>query len=418
MASRTITRPGLAGRVRSRAREIARQWTPPGWWPVQGPFTSIFVTGDGSAGWMPVSTSTALAVGAVYSALGYYADLIGTMPVRRFRGEAERLPLPPFAAAPAGIPIGWTDQIGQVIWSLLLRGNAYLIPTSFEQTNGYPAAFYVANPDAMTVSRAASGSIEYRERASVYAASPDDRIYIDPDPGELLHLRWQTPPGSFLGVGILDTQGGPGGQLAAAGATQRYAADLMANPVPPAILEHPLRLDAPQAAALQAQWSDSIARARAVPAVLSGGIKYSPLTVSASDVQLIESQRWNASAIASLFRLPPYYLAGDTGSSLTYSTVEGENTRLWTDALQPMANRLEAGIGGAWTPHGQRLRFVPDAFLRSQTLDRYNAHKIGLEAGFLTIDEVRALENLPPLEPETEPPPAGPPELMPGGGTP
>jgi HK97 family phage portal protein len=134
-----------------------------------------------------------------------------------------------------------------------------------------------------------------------------------------------------------------------------------------------------------------------MPAVLSGGIKYTPLTLTASDVQLIESRKWNATAIATLFGLPAYMLGGDTGSSLTYSTVEGENTRLWTDALQPMATRLERGIGGAWTPNGQRLRFVPDAILRSQTLDRYNAHKIALDAGFETVDEIRAFENLPPM---------------------
>jgi HK97 family phage portal protein len=139
--------------------------------------------------------------------------------------------------------------------------------------------------------------------------------------------------------------------------------------------------------------------------------------VTAADVQLIEQRKYNATQVATLFGLPPYLVGGDLGSSLTYATVEGENTRLWTDALQPMAMRLQRGIGGTWTPAGQRLQFIPDAILRSQTLDRYQAHKIGLEAGFLTVDEVRALENLPPLElePEPAPAPAPVPALPPGG---
>lgn len=404
-----------------RAREVFRQWSPPSWWPVPGPYTSVFVTDGSGFGWMPVTAQTALAVNAVYSALGYYADLIGTMPVRRYRGEWEQLPAPPFVAQPAGTPMGWTDEIGQVIWSLLLRGNAYLVPTSLDWT-GYPATFWVASPDQVEVSRLESGRIEYRIRWDGNRA--DDLVFINPSPDQLLHLRWQRPPGSFLGVGILDAAGGPGGSLAAATATQRYASDLMANPTPPAVLTHPLRLNAQQASDLQAQWAASVGRARAVPAVLSGGITYQPLTVSASDVQLIESQRWNATAVATLFKLPAYYLGGDTGSSMTYATVEGENTRLWTDALQPMAVRLQRGIGGAWCPNGQRLKFVPDAYLRSQTLDRYQAHKIALDAGFKTVDEVRALEDLPPLE--TEPlaaasqvtPPAPPPALPPGGAPP
>jgi HK97 family phage portal protein len=154
-----------------------------------------------------------------------------------------------------------------------------------------------------------------------------------------------------------------------------------------------------------------------VPAVLSGGIKYTPLTLTAGDVQLIESRKWNATAIATLFGLPPYMVGGEMGSSMTYSTVEGENTRLWTDALQPMAVRLERNLGGAWLPNGQRLRFVPDAILRTQTLDRYNAYKLALENGFATVDEVRALENMPPLEAPAPPAPAPLPALPAGGDT-
>jgi HK97 family phage portal protein len=181
--------------------------------------------------------------------------------------------------------------------------------------------------------------------------------------------------------------------------------------VPPAVLEHPLRLNSAQATELQTQWADSVARARSVPAVLSGGIKFSPLTVTPRDVQLIESRQWNATAIATLLGLPPYLLGGSTGDSLTYSTVEGENTRLWTNALQPMCVRLERAIGGAWTPAGQRLRFVPDALLRSQTLDRYQAHRIALGDGvaFATVDEIRSLENRGPM-PDAPPEPAPEPE--------
>jgi hypothetical protein len=38
-----------------------------------------------------------------------------------------------------------------------------------------------------------------------------------------------------------------------------------------------------------------------------------------------------------------------------------------------------------------------DALLRPDTKSRYEAHKIALDAGFLTLDEVRELENREPL---------------------
>ena len=367
---------------------------------LEGPFTSAIIYDEAG---VPFSYSlnrrTVLSIGAVYRALAVYADLLGTLPVRRLRGDSEPLPLPAFVEAPAGLAVGWTDEIGQALWSLLLRGDAYAYPTSFDYA-GFPSTFLVLDPDRV--------KCEYRRGSLVYSwplGNGSERYeLVDPAPDELLHIRWQRPPGSASGIGILDSQGGAAGTLTGVIATERYAADAMANPAPPAVLTHPLRLKKSQAEDIQTAWSESVARSRSVPAVLSGGITYQALQLTPRDVELIESRRWNATNVATLFGLPPYMLGGSTGDSLTYSTIEGEMTRLWTTALMPAAVRLERGFS-AWLPRGQRLRFVPDALLRSVTLDRYNAHKIALDAGFLTLDEVRDLENRAPLEAPAPPAP-------------
>ena len=52
------------------------------------------------------------------------------------------------------------------------------------------------------------------------------------------------------------------------------------------------------------------------------------------------------------------------------------------------------------SPLGQTIRVDTDVLLRSDTKSRYHSHRVGLEAGFLTIDEVRSIENLPPLTDE------------------
>jgi HK97 family phage portal protein len=392
----------LVDELAGGARRIARSFFS----TLEGPFTSAFIYDEAGVPFSyTLNRRTVLSIGAVYRALAIYADLLGTLPVQRLRGT-ELLPLPAFVEAPAGIPVGWTDEIGQALWSLLLRGDVYALPTSYDFA-GFPATFLVLDPDSVRC--------EYRHGSTVYSwpiGNAGERYeLVDPTPDELLHIRWQRPPGSAHGIGILDSQGGPAGTLTGVIATERYAADAMANPSPPAVLTHPLRLKRSQAEELQAQWSESVARSRTVPAVLSGGITYQPLQLTPRDVELIESRRWNATNVATLFGLPPYMLGGSTGDSLTYSTVEGEAQRLWTMALMPAAVRLERGFG-AWTPRGQRLRFVPDALLRSTTLDRYNAHKVALDAGFLTIDEVRDLENRAPLD---EPPPPAPPALPSGG---
>lgn len=374
---------------------------------LQGPYTSVILSDDSGTFAYQVSERTALSIASVYAAVGIYSDLLGTLPVKRYRGD-EQLPPPSFVVAPQGYELGWTREVGQLIWAVLLRGNGWAYPTAWDSA-GFPIAFEVWDPNRVGVKLDDRGRVVVRYSRGL--GLPDIEL-TDPGPSELLHIPWQAPPGCPFGSGILDVNAAPGSTLATAYTANVYAGDLMANPTPPAVLTHPLRLNKGQAEDLQTQWAESIGRKRAVPAVLSGGITYAPLTVSARDVQLIETRRWNATEIATLFRLPPYMLGGSTGDSLTYSTVEGEMIRLWTTALQPMAVRLERAFS-AWLPHGQVLRFNPDAVLRSQTVDRYNAHRIALDpaAPFMTVEEVRELENrgpLPASEKPTPPPPALP----------
>lgn len=64
---------------------------------------------------------------------------------------------------------------------------------------------------------------------------------------------------------------------------------------------------------------------------------------------------------------------------------------------------------GAALPRGQFVRINTGALLRSDLKGRYESYKIALDAGFLTLDEVRELEERRPL------PPAPPADPDPGG---
>jgi phage portal protein BeeE len=49
-------------------------------------------------------------------------------------------------------------------------------------------------------------------------------------------------------------------------------------------------------------------------------------------------------------------------------------------------------------PKGVSAKFSLDAFLRGDTLTRYNAYSTALNAGWMTINEVRELEGMGILE--------------------
>ena len=72
--------------------------------------------------------------------------------------------------------------------------------------------------------------------------------------------------------------------------------------------------------------------------------------------------------------------------------------------LLPWTSRIEAVLDAQF-PRGVELKVTVDALLRGTTKDRYEAHKLAIEAGWKLPEEVRATEDLPPIE--TVPTPGG-----------
>jgi HK97 family phage portal protein len=103
------------------------------------------------------------------------------------------------------------------------------------------------------------------------------------------------------------------------------------------------------------------------------------------------------STIARLFNVPPELIAGEAGNSLTYANTGAQALHFVKFSLQPWMSRIERALSRL-IPSKQYVKLNPDALLRSTTTERFNAYKVALEGGWLTIDEIRALEDLPPLD--------------------
>ena len=100
------------------------------------------------------------------------------------------------------------------------------------------------------------------------------------------------------------------------------------------------------------------------------------------------SSTW--SQIARVYGVPPEMIVGEAGNSLTYANVEQRSLDFLTYAINPWLVRLDHALGRL-LPSTLTVKLNADALLRSTTLERYQAHKVALDAGFMTIDEVRAV---------------------------
>lgn len=136
--------------------------------------------------------------------------------------------------------------------------------------------------------------------------------------------------------------------------------------------------------------------------VVGKNLEYVPLSLKPSDLQFLETQKFDTTQIARLLGIPAsIMLAAVDGSNLTYSNIEQSwiefadyTLAAYTGEIEEIFNRL--------LPRGRTAKFDWDSSQRANMSDRYTAYKTAIEAGFLTVDDVRRKEGLPALGKEED----------------
>ena len=134
-------------------------------------------------------------------------------------------------------------------------------------------------------------------------------------------------------------------------------------------------------------------------AVLGSGLTYKQCYLTPAELQLLDVRKVNVISVARIFGIPArLMLTSGDGDSKTYANMEQESILFVRHTLMPYMREIEAALSELLPDD---VRFNVDGFLRPDTTTRYAAHKVAIESGFLTINEVRAIEGLNPLN-ETE----------------
>lgn len=136
--------------------------------------------------------------------------------------------------------------------------------------------------------------------------------------------------------------------------------------------------------------------------VVGKNLEYVPLSLKPADLQFLETQKFDTTQIARLLGIPAsIMLAAVDGSNLTYSNIEQSwiefadcTLAAYTGEIEEIFNRL--------LPRGRTAKFDWDSSQRANMSDRYTAYKTAIEAGFLTVDDVRRKEGLPALGKEED----------------
>ena len=135
--------------------------------------------------------------------------------------------------------------------------------------------------------------------------------------------------------------------------------------------------------------------------VLEAGLKYQPVTMTPEDSQFLQTRAFQVEEICRWFRVPPF-MVGHTEKSTSWgSGLEQQLIAFLTFSLGPYLRRIEQAVIRSLVPVAQRAVLKPEfkveGLLRTDSAARSAFYAVMVQNGIMTRNEVRRLENLPPL---------------------
>jgi HK97 family phage portal protein len=334
-----------------------------------------------------VTTKKSFEIVAFFSAVSLISDTISTLPCGAYlRLGSTRRPLNPRPM--------WLDQpdidlstraafFQQVFSSLLVHGNSYT--RVFRDAQGQVVNLVNLDPEKMEVERSKIGRKVYKYQDEPRLLNSDEVIHIVDLilPGELKGMSRVETLKQSLGLNI---------------ALNDYAARFFGTGASAAgVIEFPGNLTSEQAKQLadgfDARHRNGTRRAHKT-GVLSGGAKFVSTQTDPERSQALESRKFAVEEIARAFNVP-LHLLGVPGTA-SYASVEQNNLQFVSMTLRPLAEKVEAAFSRL-LPGDAFIKFQFADLLRADLEARVRSYSVATQAGFMSTNDVRRLEDMEPV---------------------
>lgn len=273
--------------------------------------------------------------------------------------------------------------------NLLLWGNAYLYLT-FDEA-GRVTGMYPIKPSIVQVDVAPNGVKSFKIQGNTYTDYQIGHIVGYSDDG-------------YVGAGVISRLR----NLFSADATVRKFADryfergasLGAIVEMPGSISSDKNMNQDQKDQLRAKLKadfQGVKRAGDV-GILENGWKYTELSIKAADAELLATRKFSAEDIAGVFRVPLSLIG--MGDKSSYAKSEYDDISLLKHTLLPWIIAIQQGLNYALfgTSTDLFVEFDVNSILRGTLKERFDGYKVALESGWMSRNEVRRLENLPPIK--------------------
>ena len=333
-----------------------------------------------------VDADTALRHDAVWAAVNRIAMPIAGLPVDTVRivGKDRQVLSSPQVIEQPSVMIDQIDWLYQQLSSLLLRGNGWGDVTEWAGGGRFPSRIEPRHPDSVKW-RNASGELQFTVNG--------ERRMLWPL-GDLWHVAAFTPAGSVLGMSPITYHAAA---IGAALAAQEFGARFFGDGGhPTALVKAKTSLTEDQAKAIKAAVNRAMRGSREV-AVLGADLDYEQISVTPEDSQFLASMNYGVEQVARVFGLSPELLgAATSGSSVTYANREQRQQDYLVYPFGWWLKKMERALSRL-LPRPQIVKFNTGALLRSDMKTRHEVYDRRLRNGTMSVNEVRALEDEPPI---------------------
>ena len=342
-----------------------------------------------------VSEQTAMKTSAVYACVTLIAKTIGSLPLKVYRrkpnGEAVEVPdsvsyyLLHDEPNPAMTSCVWREFLTA---SILLGGNAYAA-IGRNQANQVIDLFPIPHT-AVTPER-----VNGRNR---YIVKIDGGGTETLDQSDMLHIPGLAFDG-LKGISVITWAARQAVGLSLA--TESHGSRLFSNGAKlGVVLRHPKTLSKDAQARLKQQFE---AQHAGLPnayktLVLEEGIDVSNITMTSEDAQFLETRRFQVEDVARFFGVPPHMI-GHTDKQTSWGTgVEQTTLGFLIFTIIPWLTRFEQEFNRKLFPRSPfYAQFKHQGLMRGDSKARAEYYASGHQNGWLTTNEIRKSEDLPPV---------------------
>jgi HK97 family phage portal protein len=296
-----------------------------------------------SSSWMLGNAQLAERVWVANRCIQLNAQQVSTMPLQ-FYGTDE----PSWVAHPDPhwYPNGIADALFPIVEQLYGWGFACLYITD-RYADGFARTWTVLDSSALQI-KLENGSRQYKLGDEVLNARRV--VQIDRNPGARVK-----------GTSALSAYAQNAWGLMAAG---NQSMTVNQGGTPKFFLKSERKLTKEQAEALQAQWMTAVGSRSGAPPVLPPEITPSEMSFDPSELALLDTQEFNARAIASAFGVPAMLLNMPVTGGLTYQNPAALGEMWWRFELRPLATRVANAFSAQLLPRGQWVTFdAADTFM-------------------------------------------------------